>query len=508
MWRLVFITVSLLFICAACVDGKERQQTNETCSDNTDCADHVCHAGICASPTPSAKGQPCSGHGNCKTYNCVNGICAPGTRADGEPCLQNAECQSGRCNTAGRCGPAAPEDAGPDALPLDAVLPDKGVLDLALPDVAGADMPAPGYKILDPKGKKIGGPISGARATNPAVATDGVGFMVAWDNPLAKTADRDIAAALVDKAGNAGAAFKVTKTSPIQTDPALAFDGTNYLVVYVSEGGKPDIHGTRVSAAGKVLDQAGIAIKTSFTPNELYPEVAFDGVNYLVTWITFSGGSGGSIQGKRLTTSLAKVSDVTVGPTNATTNQLAFDGTHHLVAWRQGKYTKTMGARVMTAAGTLVGTSALTYGKTNKGNHPAVAVGPAGKGVIVWEDTSTTGTELSGAVVDLKAGTLGTTGYVMVSGKAKTNPAVVYDGKNYLVVWEEDNLIRGRRIAPGTLKAVDTKSFVISTDGSGGYKGRPVAILAGGQVLVVWEDSRSKTAREIYGARITFGTAP
>ena len=68
-----------------------------------------------------------------------------------------------------------------------------------------------------------------------------------------------------------------------ETSPTLAFDGTNYLVVWVT-GADEDIYGARVSTSGTVLDPAGIEIAAHVGFNETSPSVAFDGTNYLVVW--------------------------------------------------------------------------------------------------------------------------------------------------------------------------------------------------------------------------------
>jgi hypothetical protein len=61
--------------------------------------------------------------------------------------------------------------------------------------------------------------------------------------------------------------------------PAVAFDGTNYLVVWQDgRGTYYDIYGARVSRAGVVLDPGGFAISTA-TREQRMPAVAFDGTN-------------------------------------------------------------------------------------------------------------------------------------------------------------------------------------------------------------------------------------
>ena len=70
-------------------------------------------------------------------------------------------------------------------------------------------------------------------------------------------------------------------------DPAVAFDGTNYLVVYrTGDLDDLEIRGTRISQAGIVLDPGGFPIVADDTRSLSTPAVAFDGRSYLVTWQT------------------------------------------------------------------------------------------------------------------------------------------------------------------------------------------------------------------------------
>src|SRR6188508_2724275 len=64
--------------------------------------------------------------------------------------------------------------------------------------------------------------------------------------------------------------------------PAVAFDGVNYLVVWTdNREGVPKVYGARVSPDGTVLDLDGFGISAAQGSE---PTVAFDGTNYLVVW--------------------------------------------------------------------------------------------------------------------------------------------------------------------------------------------------------------------------------
>jgi hypothetical protein len=68
------------------------------------------------------------------------------------------------------------------------------------------------------------------------------------------------------------------------TQHTVASDGAGYLVAWEDQRfGCCSIFGTRVSAAGNVLDPAGIAIATHGR-EQLRPASGFDGTNYLVAW--------------------------------------------------------------------------------------------------------------------------------------------------------------------------------------------------------------------------------
>ena len=87
-----------------------------------------------------------------------------------------------------------------------------------------------------------------------------------------------------------------------QQRPSVAFDGTNYLVVWDDNRSYSsyDIYGARVAPGGGVLDPAGIAISTT-SGGQLFPHVAFDGANFMAAWLDSRSGEwdiyGGRISG-------------------------------------------------------------------------------------------------------------------------------------------------------------------------------------------------------------------
>jgi hypothetical protein len=95
--------------------------------------------------------------------------------------------------------------------------------------------------------------------------------------------DGDIYGARVSQSGEVldPGGFPISTAPELQDYSALAFDGTNYLVVWMSGHYPADIYAARVSPSGTVLDPSGIPVSTAAGERGL-PDVAFDGQSYLV----------------------------------------------------------------------------------------------------------------------------------------------------------------------------------------------------------------------------------
>jgi hypothetical protein len=156
-------------------------------------------------------------------------------------------------------------------------------------DIYGARV-SPAGEVLDTGGI----PISTAPSAQygPTVSFEGTNFLVVW-------ADRrngqktDIYGARLSQSGSVldSAGIQIFSAPSWQWSPALSFDGTNFLVVWTDNNDTSlDIAGARVSPAGTVLDSSGITISTVATYRS-YPAVAFDGTNHLVVWESEYNGS-------------------------------------------------------------------------------------------------------------------------------------------------------------------------------------------------------------------------
>jgi hypothetical protein len=195
------------------------------------------------------------------------------------------------------------------------------------------------------------------------------------EEPQAFNSQQHLFGILVDGNGNPSS----TQGFPIQAtgNPAsavVAFDGTNFLVVWKAAGG---IYLTRVTANGAVLDPAPVLLSSGIFTTA--PAVAFDGTNFLVVWGDTASSTSGNmaIYGRRVSTSGALLD----GPPGAGALQLsagaqtnllnpvvAFNGVEYLVAW-QGA-TGVKGAR-LTPAGVTTSGAGYEIQISDRGSSPS-----------------------------------------------------------------------------------------------------------------------------------------
>jgi hypothetical protein len=118
----------------------------------------------------------------------------------------------------------------------------------------------------------------------PDVAWNGTRWLVTWEYQFSAGDDDILAAQVTTNAGIIGS-FIVANPGGHQRHPAVASDGSAYLVAWDDDrsGGVDDIYGNRVNATGVVQDSfTGFPISTA-GDSQSDPAVAYNG-SYLVAW--------------------------------------------------------------------------------------------------------------------------------------------------------------------------------------------------------------------------------
>jgi hypothetical protein len=265
------------------------------------------------------------------------------------------------------------------------------------------------------------------------------------ENNISIRTDDDIAGALVSSSGGFSGFVDVDSSTSDDHIPQVAFDGTNYLVVYEESvtGTDHDIIGALVDPTGAVLSYIEIDVTGN---DDRAPRVAFDGTNYLVVYEETVTSTNHDIIGARVDPNPNAVVPV-LGYVNidVSTNDdfapaVAFDGTNYLVVYQE-TFTSTdhdiIGAQVSKTGTVLVGSPIVINGSSNDDLAPAVAFDTANFNyLVVYEDGSGSNHDIVGTLVD----TTGAPGIPFVIGNASNDllaPAVAFDGSNYLVVYQE-----------------------------------------------------------------------
>ena len=243
----------------------------------------------------------------------------------------------------------------------------------------------------------------------------------------------------------------VSAATSAQTAPAVAFDGTNFLVVW-SDGRDGSIWGARVAPSGQVLGTVAFPIARG-PGSHLDPAVAFDGHTFLVVWEARDGGDA-DIGSVRVSTSGSVLGPVRLLASSAGDEvdpAVASDGVAWLVVWSTPQHPEIVGARV-DATGRRG--PQLTICDQGHPQAPAVASGPTGS-LVVWQDTRMVGHgDVFGARVSTGGAVLDPDGIAIATGgNSRFEPVVARGSSDFLVAWTEvvgvfHTVVTGTRVRP------------------------------------------------------------
>lgn len=334
------------------------------------------------------------------------------------------------------------------------------------------------------------------------IAASTGGYLAVWHDT--RGGQSDIFACRLTAAGELidQAAIPVCQHTAEQTDPAVAWNGNEYLVVWGDRRSGPQhIYGSRVRLDGTVIDPQGICLSGT-AGTQAYPRVASDGRGWEVVWQDSRGGSQ-DIYGVKLngTGVLERVTGIVTLPSNnEETPDIAYNGDTYVVVWRDCRNIAATDAdiyacRVATNGIRMAGDTLISCDSTGvngaAGTQSAPRICAFGSScMVVWEDYrggDGSTCDIYGARLDPSAVVLDRNGKAIATGSGNQElPSVGYDGSKLLVAWRERSTrcVRGTRMTT-TGSVLDTGGLSISL-GSAGSDGLAVCTSFGGGFWVGW----------------------
>jgi hypothetical protein len=361
-----------------------------------------------------------------------------------------------------------------------------------------------GGSVIDPNGF----PVGGSSSSDPGVAFDGTNFLVVWSEyiPPDTSHNYDIWGARVTPAGQVldSAPLRICTAALTQQYPRLAFGYSAYFVVWGDYriGG---VYGGRVLPNGAVLDPTGIPVDThNYSHRD--PDVAFDGTNYLVAWTGYRRAENiGDIYAARVTQSgtVLDPSSIRVSYQHYVfTPRAAFSGGRFVVVWWNfDDYSFYEGQ--VTPDGRLIDTLPQLLYLSPYGFQPEIVTNGQNCLLAAGLHYGQRGSvylarlDVSGRPLD------SCLSFLVWCAQYQSSPTVSYDGSDFLAVWADrgkaDWNIYGARIS-GSGELLDQARIAICT--TAGDQTQPVVASDGANYFVVWNNPGDTTIR---GARITPG---
>lgn len=345
----------------------------------------------------------------------------------------------------------------------------------------------------------------------PCVASDGEDFLVAWSDDRDYPSS-DVYGGRVSAAGTPldPQGFNISTSAVFHVEPGVAYSGENFLAAWADfRNGLylSDIYGARVDATGTLLDSPGFMICTAQF-GQYSPYITFDGTNYCAIW-THNIGGAWSVKGARITPSgivldPAYISVSSAG--NAMSPQIASHGNGFLTVWvdYRNSYTSPdiYGARIASAGYVL---DPAGFAISNLGGleyRPAVCFGNVHY-LVAWEDMRSGMKDIYCTRIDTNGIILDPNGIAVTNAaELQDNTAIAFDGTNYLLIWQDerngDYDIYGARVAQSGA-VLDPGGIAVSTAPNDQIN--PSVVFDGADYIVVWEDYRELPS-DIYGAKI------
>lgn len=351
-----------------------------------------------------------------------------------------------------------------------------------------------------------------ALACDPA---DGTCF-AAWNDARNTLSGDDIYGTRIGANGISAdtTGIPVATSANREQSPAVATDGTSYLVVWQDfrNGAKGDIYGVVLGADGVPTNPAGLLL-TVDGEEQSAPSVAWGGSSYLVAWTDKrnNGTTGYDIYGARVSADGTVLDPggkpLSNAPADQTSPSVGSNGTGFFVVWQDSRQGQVLTyGRGVDAAGTLVGVADIAIDTTDKQYAPVIASDGAGY-LVVWQSDAPSGPEFRvvGRRVDAQGQPLDPASiWISPHDRNALRPRVAFGGSHYLVTWSAMN-------ATGvSATRVGADGGVLDSDG-GIYVGTAVNPANAAAVawdsydyLVIWQKApQPNQPYDLAGARVS-----
>lgn len=371
-------------------------------------------------------------------------------------------------------------------------------------------------EVLDPAGLAVTDLRPETDSSRPSVVSNGTDYLAAWgesSGPFGSVSELRVARVTsrgtVETPGGS-----MPGAGPGADRPALAFNGTNYFVVWRPVS-RWEVLGLRLDASGVPLDVRATVLVRKYIDDAWTPAIAFNGSHFLVVWRDGWTRSEGII-GTRVAPDGTVLDpggllvDTYRGRAGLYRPAVASDGKDFFVAWQREREEQSLifGTRVsaegrvdtpggqVVGAGLGLGSSSPSLSSNGEGYLLAfLERGPDGMGV-----------QLSARRISKTGAPIDTTSRVLCDLRESSPDFVnvASNGTDYLAVWEDQrggtrDIYGTRVMADGTVSPQD--GFVISN--ARDNQRAPAVASDGTDYLVAWGDFRNGNSSDVYGARVS-----
>jgi hypothetical protein len=367
-------------------------------------------------------------------------------------------------------------------------------------DIYGARVTPEGV-VLDPNGFPIHATTS-YKTIYSDVAFDGTNYMVVWTDERTPSWSIYFARVTPDAVVLDPAGFPICDLEAANANmPKITYGANNYFIIWNDcrdEWLKP--YGARVTPQGQVLDPDGFSIAPTIAYAGKLPSVTFDGLNYFVTFVDQDYGCyGARVSPEGFVIDSTRITIET--PYGAYTTDVTSDGTNSFALWSAGKYSDRdiFGARIDQQGNVLDPNGFIVSLQTNTQIISAVSFDQQNY-FVIWSEKRNT-EDIYGKFVSPSSGPIDSLIQISSRNWIEDWPSVAFGDSDYMVVWHGNFStwdIFGARVSTSG-EVLDPGGITIGA--WSGNQAYPSVSFGEENWLVVWDDSRNG-AEDIYGTRV------